>query len=79
MSFTMDEITKESLSLSTDEKTILAHRLWDSVANFKDSEVEQAWLAESDRRWKEIENGQVECVPHTEVMRRIKEKLNSSK
>ena len=37
--------------------------------------VEQAWLAEADRRWKEIEAGSVETIPAARVMEEARRAL----
>lgn len=79
MSLTIDEISNGSLLLPAEERTILAYRLWDSVADFADMEIEDAWLAESDRRWKQIEKNEVKCIPHEEVMQRLRGTLNCKK
>ncbi len=38
-------------------------------------EVERAWLAEADRRWKEIESGSVETIPAARVMEEARRAL----
>ncbi len=72
MSPTIKELTNQVMALAPDERALLAHRLWDSLADFADPEVEQAWLAEAERRWHEIEEGTVRCVSAEEAMARAR-------
>ncbi|MEW6096012.1 MAG: addiction module protein [bacterium] len=69
-------LMEDVLALPTDEKVVLAQRVWDSVEHFVDSEVEKAWLDEAERRWFEIEQGRVQCVPAEEVMKKARASLN---
>ena len=73
---TLTDVTKEALSLSIEDRVVLAQRVWDSVAHFADADVEKAWMDEADRRWREIEEGKVRCQPAAEVMKRARESLN---
>ena len=72
---TLTEVTKEALTLSVDERVVLAHRLWGSVEHLVSPETEKAWMNEVDRRWREVENGEVRCLPADEVMKRARESL----
>ena len=60
------------LALPTDEKAILAQRIWDSIEHFVDSAVEEAWLNVAEKRWKEIEQGVIQCEPAEEVMKKVR-------
>ena len=72
---TLAEVTNEALSLSVDERVVLAQRVWDSVEHFTSREVERAWMVEADLRWREIEEGKVECLAAEDVMKRARESL----
>ena len=72
---TLAELTNEALALSVEERVVLAQRVWDSVEHFASREVETAWMDVADRRWREIEAGQVQCVPAEDVMQRARESL----
>ena len=39
------------------------------------SEIEQAWAEECDRREAAMDSGEMEMVPHDEVMRRVRANL----
>lgn len=73
---TLNDLAKEALSLPVEDRVILAHRVWDSVQHFADADVEKAWMDEADRRWKEIEEGNVQCQPAEEVMRQARQSLD---
>ena len=38
-------------------------------------EVEKAWMDLADRRWREIEEGRIQCLPADEAMRRARQSL----
>lgn len=69
------EVMNKALALPVDERVLLAQRVWGSVEHFSSSEVGKAWMAEADRRWRDIEDGRTQCVPADEVMRRARNKL----
>jgi putative addiction module component (TIGR02574 family) len=62
--------------LPPDERAFLAQCLWDSLEDFAHPEIEQAWLEDSNKRWQEIEDGIVACIPAEEVMRKARSSLN---
>ena len=64
------ELTKQAMTLPADERVLLALRLWESVQDFVDPDIEQAWLEEVETRWSEIKDGIVECLPVEEVMKK---------
>ncbi len=39
------------------------------------SEIEKAWMDEADRRWQEIKEGKVKCIPAEEVMKQARDAL----
>ncbi|MDI6793757.1 MAG: addiction module protein [bacterium] len=69
-------LAEKVLALPIDERVILAQRVWDSVEHFVDPEIEKAWLDEAERRWREIEQGRVQCMPAEEVMKKARASLN---
>ena len=76
MSTATMNLTERVLALPMDERVILARCVWDSVEHFVDPEIEKSWLDEAERRWQEIEQGRVQCVPAEEVMKRARAGLN---
>ena len=73
---TLAELTNKALSLSVDERVMLAQRVWDSVEHFESAETEKAWMETADRRWHEIESGKIKCLPADEVMRQARKSLS---
>jgi len=74
---TLADVTRDALSLSVDDRVVLARRVWESLERFADAEVEKAWMDEADRRWREIEEGKVQCRPASEVMKRARNSLET--
>lgn len=68
----LTDIEKSVFNLPPDERAALAYRIWASLEGFADAEIEKAWLDEADRRWEEIKNGEVSCIPAEEVMKRAR-------
>ena len=62
----VDELEHEALKLSHHERARLAERLLSSLD--EDSEVEQAWRDETERRLADLESGAVQGVPVQQVM-----------
>ncbi|MBN1102700.1 MAG: addiction module protein [Deltaproteobacteria bacterium] len=71
----LTDVTDQALALPVEERVILAQRVWDSVGHFANLEVEKAWMQEVDRRWREIEEGKVKCLPAEQVMNQARERL----
>jgi len=74
---TLTDVTKEALDLPVEDRVVLAQRVWDSVEHFANADVEKAWMEEADRRWREIEEGKVQCQPAAEVMKRARKILGT--
>ncbi len=70
------ELTNQATTLPADERALLALRLWESVQDFVDPEIEQAWCKEVEKRWLELKNGIVQCLPAEEVMKKARASLN---
>ena len=72
---TLADLTKEALSLPVEDRVVLAQRVWESMEHFASDDVERAWTEEADRRWREIEEGKVQCQPADQVMTRARKSL----
>ncbi len=75
MSTLLTEITDQALNLPSNERAILARRLWESLDDFIDPDTEEAWIVEAEKRRQEIDQGKVECIPVEEVMNNIRASL----
>lgn len=70
------KLTEEVLVLPMDEGVILAQRMCDSVEHLVNPEIEKVWLDEAEKRWHEIEQERVQCLPAEEVMKKTRASLN---
>lgn len=61
-----ETLEAEALKLTTAERAKLAEHLIASLD--EDSEIEEAWAAEVERRIAEIENGTVQMIPAAEAI-----------
>ena len=62
---------REVFDLSPESRATLAGLLLESLEPPPDQDVEQSWLQEAERRWAEIERGDVETIPWEEVRARL--------
>ena len=67
------ELEAAALKLPLRDRARLAHRLLESLD--EDSEVEQAWAAEGERRLDEYDRGQVQTIPGEEVFAKARARL----
>jgi putative addiction module component (TIGR02574 family) len=65
-----DEILSTAMELTLEERAQLAGKLLLSLDEPFDSEVEQLWMAEAERRLKEFREGKTQGIPADEVFRR---------
>ena len=69
MATELNQVFHDALELSDSERATLVGLLIESLeaAEETDPDVEAAWAAEAERRWQEIESGQVKTIPWEEV------------
>lgn len=75
MSTKMERLALELLSLPASSRAELAMRLISSLDESDSPDSEKLWLEEIKRRDAEIAQGNVECIPAEEVLRRARERL----
>lgn len=68
----IEKIRAEAMKLSPEERADLAEMLWLSVDSAE--EVDAAWDEEIARRIRQIDAGDVECVPWETVMAELRAK-----
>jgi putative addiction module component (TIGR02574 family) len=73
MPATLDAIEEEALKLLPEERVRLADHLLASVSG--ESEIEEAWAAEVERRIAEVEVGRMVLIPAHEAIRRARQAL----
>jgi putative addiction module component (TIGR02574 family) len=78
MSQGLKELTEEALRLPADERVVLAESLLLTIDEEHDRLVDEAIMAELERRLQDLGEGKVKGVPVEEAFRRIREKLIES-
>lgn len=73
MSLSASEFYEVGMNLPPSVRKDVALRLLESLEVFDDDSVEGAWSAEIGSRVDEILTGEVETIPHVEVMSRLAE------
>jgi putative addiction module component (TIGR02574 family) len=69
------ELFKRASELSDEERATLAGLLIESLETEMDSNVEQAWAAEVERRLAELDSGAVRTIPWEAVRAKLHERL----
>lgn len=77
MSMTVDQITKEALSLPADVRALLADRLVESLDPAEEGPLRAVWAAEASRRLEEIRSGKVKAIAGPEGIERVRRALKS--
>ena len=73
-------LLERALDLSTEERGALVARLIDSLDDGPPEEgVQQAWMAEIERRVEDLRSGKAHCIPTEEVQRRALARLRDAK
>ena len=72
MSRAVSIIQQEIRALSLTDKEALLRTLLEELDGPPDPDVDAAWLAEIQRRSREIDEGSVNCIPADEVFERLK-------
>ena len=75
MSALLEELKKQTRLLTAQEKAMLARILIEELDASTDSNVEQLWVAESQRRYQAYLRGEIEAYPGDEVMTRARNRL----
>ena len=64
-------VLDEALKLTTNERAEVAEQLIANLDEASDTDVEQAWQEEVQRRLQQIECGEVKTIPWEVVQRRL--------
>ena len=75
MSELLEELKKKTRLLTAQEQATLARILIEGLDASDDSNVEQLWIAESERRYQAYLRGEIEAHPGDEVMTRVRKRL----
>lgn len=71
MHLTVDDLIAHARQLSSDEFELLMVRLNHEVALPLDPEIEDAWMAEVERRADAVDRGEMQAVPWDEARKRL--------
>lgn len=66
-----DEILSHALKQTETERARIAEALIASLDAPADREIERAWQIETDKRLREIDSGDIRCIPWEEVRDRL--------
>jgi putative addiction module component (TIGR02574 family) len=75
MSALFDELERQARLLTPQEKAALARILIEELDPERDSQVEQLWIAEAQRRYEAYLQGELESLPGDEVLSRARARL----
>jgi len=75
MSALLEELKKQSRLLTAQEKATLARILIEGLDASADTNAEQLWVAESQRRYQAYLKGEIESNPGDQVMARTRNRL----
>lgn len=76
MSTTLEELQTQAKQLGAEERAQLASFLLGTLEPTNSGDVTQAWEIEIKARWAEIERGDVQPIPASEVFADIRRKLS---
>jgi putative addiction module component (TIGR02574 family) len=74
MTDTASKLKAELLNLASEDRAELAYFLIRSLEEEPDTGVQPAWEAELERRWQEMQSGNVVGVPAEEVFAELRKK-----
>jgi putative addiction module component (TIGR02574 family) len=69
---TIEEIAKEALALTSEDRALLADRLVESLDASEVNRIDQLWAAEAKRRRDEVREGRVRAIPGDEAMAHVR-------
>jgi Putative addiction module component len=64
----IEQLTKEILSLPSISRALLAETLVESLEFDTDPTLQATWIAEAERRRDEVRNGSVQTIPGAEAL-----------
>ncbi len=75
MSPQLQKIEDNALLLSAEEREHLVERLLQSLQEEAVAAIDPAWVAEAERRYRELKSGQVQAVPGDGLFDQIRQEL----
>lgn len=71
----IEQLTQELLALPSESRALLADRLVESLEFDIDPAIEAAWLAEAQKRRREVQSGSVEVIPGKDALAQVRKLL----
>ena len=71
----LPDLENEALKLDPRSRARLAERLLSSLEALTEAEIEALWLDEADRREREIESGEAQTLPASQVLADLRSRL----
>ena len=75
MSPQLREIEKKAMRLPVAEREVLAYRLMRSIDGAPLTEVDEAWVAEAERRFAAWRRGEKRAVPASQALRQLRKAI----
>ncbi len=75
MDTSLERLSHEALSLTLNDRALLATRILDSMTDAADRRTEQSWYDLAESRLSEIQSGAVQAVSEEEVGKRVRARL----
>ena len=72
MTFTVEQIAEEALSLPSEARALLADRLVESLDPAEDGYVRQLWMEEARRRIEGVRSGRVATIAGEEAFAQVR-------
>ena len=67
----LKKLFRQAFDLPESDRATLAGLLIESLESPPDPNVEEAWAEVAERRWREIESGNVQTIPWEEVLSKL--------
>ncbi len=71
----LTDVEREAMALSREERAALAKHLLATLDEGEEEDVEEAWVAESERRYREYRAGRMKAIPAEEVFAEARRRL----
>jgi hypothetical protein len=77
MAKTLDEVRRDAMELSDEDRDVLAQELRDSCMTTEERDVEAAWIEEAERRYADWQAGNAEAVSLDETLGELRAKYGT--
>ncbi|MFQ5604919.1 MAG: addiction module protein [bacterium] len=70
------ELEKQALLLSPEDREVLIQKLVHSLDNAPTTEVDEAWIEEAEKRYREFKKGATKRIPGEKIFAEIRRELD---